>query len=149
MARDHHQRRPACLRCPGRPGDPRCQVVLAKRAFPGAAVRLACGPGSQADADEMSEALTRLAAEDPSLLLAGWGFIKNVEPQGDQVFCWMNEGLPEVGKATRAAIKETGGGTSCALPHFLFCLYLRFCRTWDISISCAVASGKLDLATPA
>ena len=38
----------------------------------------------------------------------GGDFIKNVEPQGDQAFCRMNEGFPEVGKAMRAAIKKTG-----------------------------------------
>ncbi|CAE8649858.1 unnamed protein product, partial [Polarella glacialis] len=35
-------------------------------------------------------------------------FIKNDEPQGNQVFCQMNECIPEVVKAMRAAIKETG-----------------------------------------
>ncbi|CAE8624804.1 unnamed protein product, partial [Polarella glacialis] len=38
----------------------------------------------------------------------GGDFIKNDEPQGNQVFCQMNECIPEVVKAMRAAIKETG-----------------------------------------
>ena len=32
------------------------------------------------------------------------------EPQGNQVFCQMNEVIPEVVKAMRACIKETGVG---------------------------------------
>merc|ERR1711987_19530 len=36
------------------------------------------------------------------------GFIKNDEPQGNQIFCQMNECIPEVVKAMRACIKETG-----------------------------------------
>merc|ERR1711933_631045 len=40
----------------------------------------------------------------------GGDFIKNDEPQGNQVFCQMNECIPEVVKAMRAAIKETGVG---------------------------------------
>ena len=42
------------------------------------------------------------------LLLAGRDFIKNDEPHGNQVFCRINEFIPEVVKATRACIKETG-----------------------------------------
>merc|ERR1712176_158193 len=38
----------------------------------------------------------------------GGDFIKNDEPQGNQVFCQMNECIPEVVKAMRASIKETG-----------------------------------------
>merc|ERR1711972_16897 len=38
----------------------------------------------------------------------GGDFIKNDEPQGNQVFCQMNECIPEVVKAMRAAMKETG-----------------------------------------
>merc|ERR1711972_684551 len=38
----------------------------------------------------------------------GGDFIKNDEPQGNQVFCQMNECIPEVVKAMRACIKETG-----------------------------------------
>merc|ERR1712178_449840 len=38
----------------------------------------------------------------------GGDFIKNDEPQGNQVFCQMNECIPEVVKGMRAAIKETG-----------------------------------------
>merc|ERR1719386_339832 len=38
----------------------------------------------------------------------GGDFIKNDEPQGNQAFCQMHECIPEVGKAMRAAIKETG-----------------------------------------
>merc|ERR1719399_1587291 len=38
----------------------------------------------------------------------GGDFIKNNEPQGNQVFCQMNECIPEVVKGMRAAIKETG-----------------------------------------
>merc|ERR1711979_108114 len=38
----------------------------------------------------------------------GGDFIKNDEPQGNQVFCQMNECIPEVVKAMRAATKETG-----------------------------------------
>ena len=40
----------------------------------------------------------------------GGDFIKNDEPQGNQVFCQMNECIPEVVKAMRACIKETGVG---------------------------------------
>ena len=40
----------------------------------------------------------------------GGDFIKNDEPQGNQVFCQMNEVIPEVVKAMRACIKETGVG---------------------------------------
>merc|ERR1712156_689321 len=39
----------------------------------------------------------------------GGDFIKNDEPQGNQVFCQMNECIPEVVKAMRACVKETGG----------------------------------------
>jgi len=38
----------------------------------------------------------------------GGDFIKNDEPQGNQIFCQMNECIPEVVKAMRACIKETG-----------------------------------------
>ena len=38
----------------------------------------------------------------------GGDFIKNDEPQGNQVFCQMNEVIPEVVKAMRASMKETG-----------------------------------------
>ena len=38
----------------------------------------------------------------------GGDFIKNDEPQGNQVFCQMNECIPEVVKAMRACVKETG-----------------------------------------
>ena len=38
----------------------------------------------------------------------GGDFIKNDEPQGNQAFCQMNECIPEVVKAMRACIKETG-----------------------------------------
>jgi len=38
----------------------------------------------------------------------GGDFIKNDEPQGNQVFCQMNECIPEVVKAMRVCIKETG-----------------------------------------
>merc|ERR1719282_2237188 len=38
----------------------------------------------------------------------GGDFIKNDEPQGNQVFCQMTECIPEVVKAMRACIKETG-----------------------------------------
>merc|ERR1712066_1106402 len=38
----------------------------------------------------------------------GGDFIKNDEPQGNQVFCQMNECIPEVVKVMRACIKETG-----------------------------------------
>merc|ERR1711972_828221 len=38
----------------------------------------------------------------------GGDFIKNDEPQGNQVFCQMNECIPEVVKAMRACIKVTG-----------------------------------------
>eukprot|EP00413_Alexandrium_margalefii_P050024 CAMPEP_0204610778 /NCGR_PEP_ID=MMETSP0661-20131031/61682_1 /ASSEMBLY_ACC=CAM_ASM_000606 /TAXON_ID=109239 /ORGANISM="Alexandrium margalefi, Strain AMGDE01CS-322" /LENGTH=647 /DNA_ID=CAMNT_0051622603 /DNA_START=89 /DNA_END=2032 /DNA_ORIENTATION=+ len=38
----------------------------------------------------------------------GGDFIKNDEPQGNQVFCQMNECIPEVVTAMRACIKETG-----------------------------------------
>merc|ERR1712151_960392 len=38
----------------------------------------------------------------------GGDFIKNDEPQGNQVFCQMNECIPEVVKAMRASMKETG-----------------------------------------
>ncbi|CAE8648024.1 unnamed protein product, partial [Polarella glacialis] len=52
------------------------------------------------------------APGSPSLLLGRLmplcDFIKNDEPQGNQVFCQMNECIPEVVKAMRAAIKETG-----------------------------------------
>jgi ribulose 1,5-bisphosphate carboxylase large subunit-like protein len=44
---------------------------------------------------------------------AFWPFrdaIKNDEPQGHQVFCQLNECIPEVGKAMRAAIRKTGNG---------------------------------------
>jgi hypothetical protein len=30
------------------------------------------------------------------------------DPQGNQVFCQMNECIPEVAKATRACVKRTG-----------------------------------------
>jgi len=33
---------------------------------------------------------------------------KKDEPQGNQIFCQMNECIPEVVKAMRACIKETG-----------------------------------------
>ena len=39
----------------------------------------------------------------------GGGFIKNDGPQGNQIFRQMNECIPEVVKAMRACIKETGG----------------------------------------
>merc|ERR1712078_709374 len=38
----------------------------------------------------------------------GGDFIKNDDPQGNQTFCQMNECIPEVVKAMRACIKETG-----------------------------------------
>merc|ERR1712008_371040 len=38
----------------------------------------------------------------------GGDFIKNDEPQGNHIFCQMNECIPEVVKAMRACIKETG-----------------------------------------
>merc|ERR1712159_393547 len=38
----------------------------------------------------------------------GGDFIKNDEPQGNQAFCQMHECIPEVVKAMRACIKETG-----------------------------------------
>ncbi|KAL9139347.1 rubisco, partial [Amphidinium carterae] len=38
----------------------------------------------------------------------GGDFIKNDEPQGNQVFCQMSECIPEVVKAMRAAQKESG-----------------------------------------
>merc|ERR1712159_887094 len=38
----------------------------------------------------------------------GGDFIKNDEPQGNQIFCQMSECIPEVVKAMRACIKETG-----------------------------------------
>merc|ERR1712203_679357 len=38
----------------------------------------------------------------------GGDFIKNDEPQGNQVFCQMSECIPEVVKAMRACVKETG-----------------------------------------
>jgi ribulose-bisphosphate carboxylase large chain len=38
----------------------------------------------------------------------GGDFIKNDEPQGNQVFCQMHECIPEVVKAMRVCIKETG-----------------------------------------
>merc|ERR1712222_315925 len=38
----------------------------------------------------------------------GGDFIKNDEPQGNQIFCQTNECIPEVVKAMRACIKETG-----------------------------------------
>ena len=38
----------------------------------------------------------------------GGDFIKNDKPQGNQIFCQMNECIPEVVKAMRACIKETG-----------------------------------------
>ena len=38
----------------------------------------------------------------------GGDFIKNDEPQGNQVFCQMNECIPEVVKAMRTCVKETG-----------------------------------------
>merc|ERR1712139_195423 len=38
----------------------------------------------------------------------GGDFIKNDERQGNQIFCQMNECIPEVVKAMRACIKETG-----------------------------------------
>merc|ERR1712226_554606 len=38
----------------------------------------------------------------------GGDFIKNDEPQGNQVFCQMSECIPEVVKAMRQTIKETG-----------------------------------------
>ena len=38
----------------------------------------------------------------------GGDFIKNDEPQGNQVFCQMSECIPEVVKAMRAAQKEAG-----------------------------------------
>merc|ERR1712178_8111 len=38
----------------------------------------------------------------------GGDFIKYDEPQGNQIFCQMNECIPEVVKAMRACIKETG-----------------------------------------
>merc|ERR1712127_8458 len=38
----------------------------------------------------------------------GGDFIKNDEPQGNQVFCQMNECIPEVVTAMRATVKETG-----------------------------------------
>ena len=38
----------------------------------------------------------------------GGDFIKNDEPQGNQVFCQMNECILEVVKAMRACVKETG-----------------------------------------
>merc|ERR550514_2326944 len=38
----------------------------------------------------------------------GGDFIKNDEPQGNQVFCQMNECIPEVVTAMKASIKETG-----------------------------------------
>eukprot|EP00971_Amphidinium_carterae_P105102 2081179-Amphidinium_carterae.1 len=37
----------------------------------------------------------------------GGDFIKNDEPQGNQVFCQMSECIPEVVKAMRAAQKES------------------------------------------
>ncbi|CAK0900640.1 unnamed protein product [Prorocentrum cordatum] len=40
----------------------------------------------------------------------GGDFIKNDEPQGNQTFCQMNECIPEVVKAMRAAQEETGQG---------------------------------------
>merc|ERR1719333_2114539 len=38
----------------------------------------------------------------------GGDFIKNDEPQGNQTFCQMQECIPEVVKAMRACVKETG-----------------------------------------
>ena len=38
----------------------------------------------------------------------GSDFIRNDEPQGNQIFCQINECIPEVVKAMRACIKETG-----------------------------------------
>jgi len=38
----------------------------------------------------------------------GGDFIKKDEPQGNQIFCQMNECIPGVVKAMRACIKETG-----------------------------------------
>merc|ERR1711988_1743864 len=38
----------------------------------------------------------------------GGDFIKNDEPQGNQTFCQMHECIPEVVKAMRACVKETG-----------------------------------------
>merc|ERR1740127_393686 len=40
----------------------------------------------------------------------GGDFIKNDEPQGNQTFCQMNECIPEVVKAMRMAMAETGAG---------------------------------------
>ena len=38
----------------------------------------------------------------------GGDFIKNDEPQGNQVFCQMNECIPEVVRAMRACVKKMG-----------------------------------------
>ena len=38
----------------------------------------------------------------------GGNLIKDDEPQGNQVFCQINECIPEVVRAMRAAIKQTG-----------------------------------------
>jgi ribulose-bisphosphate carboxylase large chain len=43
-------------------------------------------------------------------LWQGGDFIKNDEPQGNQVFCQMRECIPEVVQAMRQAMQETGAG---------------------------------------